>query len=76
MITHFEATLTLLGIVIGMLGALIGAIWKARGWVDQLNTTDARLADAIDSLKTVMQQQHGENQRRLSALEAQRQRWR
>jgi hypothetical protein len=77
-ITHFEATLALLSVVIGMLGTLIAAIWKARGWVDQLNTTDARLADAIDALRTTMQLQHSENQRRLVALETQgnrRQRW-
>jgi hypothetical protein len=71
-ITHFEATLTLLSIVIGMLGTLIGVVWKARGWVDQLETTDARLADAIDALRMTMQQQHSENQRRLTALEHRR----
>ncbi len=72
-ITHFEATLTLLSVVIGMLGTLIGAIWRARGWVDQLNTTDGRLADAIDALRATMQIQHEENQRRLLVLE--RRRW-
>lgn len=71
MITHFEATLTLLGVVIGMLGTLIGVVWKARGWVDRLNSTDAELGRAIKNLTETMREQHADNQRRLSALEAQ-----
>jgi hypothetical protein len=70
-VTHFEATLTLLGIVIGMLGTLIGLGWKARGWIDSLNATDRSLAEAIDALRRTMQSQHADNQRRLAALENQ-----
>lgn len=74
MITHFEATLTLLAAVLGMLGTLIALVWRARGWVDRLNTTDARLAQAIESLDRNQQQQHQENQRRFEAIERQLQR--
>jgi hypothetical protein len=69
MITRFETLLTLLSLITGLLLTLVTGIWKARGWVDRLNTTDARLADAIDALRVTMQVQHAENQRRLSALE-------
>lgn len=69
MITHFSAIIGLLGVVIGLLVSLVTAIWKARGWVDRLDTTDARLATAIESLTATMQTQHAENQRRLAALE-------
>lgn len=69
MVTHFEATLTLLGIVIGMLSTLITVIWKAKGWVDRLNTTDSDLAKAITNLAATMQQLHAENQRRFEGIE-------
>jgi hypothetical protein len=68
-ITHFQATLTLLGIIVGMLGALIGVIWKARGYIDRLNETDGRLADAITSLRKSQENQHQENQRRFERIE-------
>jgi hypothetical protein len=73
MLTHFETLITLLGAVIGLLAALIGTVWRARGWVDQLNATDSRLADAIEALTRTQQQQHAENQARFLALE--RGRW-
>lgn len=69
MITHFEATITLLGVLLGMISTLIAVIWRARGWVDRLNTTDSRLADAIDHLRQSQSQQHRENQRRFERLE-------
>lgn len=72
-ITHFEAILGLLSVVIGLLVSLVTGIWKARGWVDRLNQTDGRLADAIEALTVTQQTQHAENQRRLAALE--RRRW-
>ena len=72
-ITHFEALVALLSAVVGLLVTLITAIWKARGWVDRLNQTDSRLADAIEALTQTQQTQHAENQRRLLALE--RRRW-
>jgi hypothetical protein len=68
-ITHFEATIALLSACIGMLGALIAAVWKARGWVDRLNATDGRLADAIEGLTQVQQQQHRENLARFNVIE-------
>ena len=69
MITHFETTITLLGVVIGMLSTLIAVIWKARGYVDRLNMTDGRLADAIDGLRRSQEAQHRENQRRFERIE-------
>lgn len=69
MITHFEATITLLGVVIGMLATLVTAVWKARGYVDRLNTTDGRLADAIENLDRTQQDQHRENQERFRQIE-------
>jgi hypothetical protein len=70
MITHFEATVTLLGVVIGILATLAGTIWRARGYVDRLNTTDSRLADAIERLDRNQQEQHRENQDRFRQLES------
>jgi hypothetical protein len=68
-ITHFEATITLLGVVIGILGTLAACVWRARGYVDRLNTTDARLADAIELLNRNQVNQHRENQARFTAIE-------
>ena len=69
MITHFEATITLLGVILGMLSTLIAVIWKARGYVDRLNATDGRLADAIDNLRKAQTVQHKDNQRRFERIE-------
>jgi hypothetical protein len=55
--------------VIGMIGTLSGVVWRARGWVDRLNSTDARLAAAIEALTNTMGQQHRENIRRFEAIE-------
>lgn len=71
MITHFEATITLLGVVIGILATLVGSVWQARGYVDRLNTTDGRLADAIEQLSKTQKTQHADNQRRFTAIERQ-----
>lgn len=54
MLTRFEALIALLTFILGVLSTLTAVIWKARGWVDQLNTTDARLADSIDALRATM----------------------
>jgi hypothetical protein len=69
MITHFEATLTLLGVILGMLTTLITVVWKARGYVDRLNTTDGNLARAIEELTVSQRELHQENQRRFTAIE-------
>lgn len=69
MITHFEATLTLLGVVIGLLTTLITVIWKARGYIDRLNTTDGNLAKAIDDLSRTQMLLHESNQDRFRAIE-------
>jgi len=71
MITHFEAAVALMAAIVGMLGALTGAVWKARGWVDRLNTTDGKLAAAITDLSETQKILHRENQRRFEALESQ-----
>jgi flagellar capping protein FliD len=67
--THFAATLTLLGVILGMLTTLIGVVWKSRGYIDRLNETDGRLADAITSLQKSQENQHQENQRRFERIE-------
>jgi hypothetical protein len=69
--THYETAITLLGVVIGILATLIGSVWGARGYVDRLNTTDGRLADAIEELAKTQKQQHADNQRRFAAIERQ-----
>lgn len=71
MITHFEATMTLLATILGMLTALATGIWKARGWIDRLNATDSRLASAITSLDENQRMLHQANQERFRAIEAQ-----
>lgn len=71
MITRFEATASLLSIVIGMLVTLIASVWKARGWVDRLNATDGRLATAIEELTKSQQILHQANQERFAAIERQ-----
>jgi hypothetical protein len=68
-ITHFEATMALLSAAVGMLVTLIVSVWKARGWVDRLNTTDGRLADAIETLASAQREQHAENRERFTAIE-------
>jgi len=68
-ITHFEATLTLLGVIFGVLSTLVAVIWRARGYVDRLNATDGRLADAIDNLRISQESQHQENQWRFERIE-------
>ena len=69
MITQFEATTALLAAIVGILVTLVAAVWKARGWVDRLNTTDGRLADAIEALTRTQQEQHAENKARFTAIE-------
>lgn len=69
MITRFETTITLLGVIIGILVTLIGSVWGARGYVDRLNTTDGRLADAIEQLAATQKAQHKDNQRRFTEIE-------
>jgi hypothetical protein len=68
-ITHFETTITLMGVLIGWLAALVAGVWRARGWIDKLNTTDARLASAIEALTSTQQDQHRENQARFREIE-------
>jgi hypothetical protein len=68
-ITHFEATVTLLAAVIGMLATLIGSVWKARGWIDRLNETDSKLAAAIENLAVTQRDLHSENRARFEAIE-------
>lgn len=69
MITHFEALIALLSAMLGMLVVLISAVWKARGWVDRLNTTDGNLATAITELTRTQRELHRENQRRFERIE-------
>ena len=69
MITHFEALVALLSAMLGMLVILITAVWKARGWVDRLNTTDGNLANAITELTRTQRDLHQENQRRFERIE-------
>lgn len=69
MITHFETLVALLSGVLGMLVVLISAVWKARGWVDRLNTTDGNLANAITELTRTQRDLHRENQRRFERIE-------
>lgn len=67
--TQIEAVVALLAGILGMLVALSTGVWKARGWIDRLNATDSRLADAIEALTKVQAEQHRENQGRFQAIE-------
>lgn len=69
MITHFEAVIALLSGVLGLLAALVTAVWKARGWIDRLNATDGRLATAIDALTEAQTTMHAANQERFQSIE-------
>lgn len=69
--THFEAVITLLGILVGLLTTLISVVWKARGWIDRLNHTDGQLATAIGELTRSQREMHQTNQDRFQAIEAQ-----
>jgi predicted PurR-regulated permease PerM len=69
MITHYEATITLLGVIVGMLSTLIMVVWRARGWVDRLNTTDGQLAKAIEDLTRNQRELHQENKKRFEEIE-------
>lgn len=75
MITHFEAVVALLSGVLGLLAALVTAVWKARGWIDRLNTTDGNLAKAIETLTSTQSDMHAANQRRFQTIEDQLQGW-
>lgn len=66
---HFETILTLAGVIIGILATLLGVVWKARGYVDRLNTTDSRLAQALEDLNTTTKAQHAENRARFERIE-------
>lgn len=67
--TKFEALVAILSLVIGMLGTLIGVVWKARGWIDELRSTDERLARALETLTASQLVQYKETQRRLRTVE-------
>lgn len=67
--TQFEAIIALMSAILGMLIILSTAVWKARGWVDRLNTTDGRLADAIEALTRTQTDQHAENRARFEQIE-------
>ena len=70
MITHFDALVTLLGIMIGLLSSLALGIWRARGWVDRRTAAEQRLARAIEDLTSAQVTQHRENQARFASIEA------
>jgi hypothetical protein len=69
-VTHFETIITGLGTLIGMISALIVVVWRTRGYVDRLNTTDSELAHAISDLGTTMISLHRENQTRFRRIES------
>ena len=48
---------------------IVSAIWRAKGWVDNLNENDRNLAKALHRLDETQKAQHRDNQRRLAALE-------
>lgn len=66
---HFETVLTLSGVIIGILSTLIAVVWRARGYIDRLNTTDTRLAQALEDLNTTQKTQHAENRARFERIE-------
>ena len=66
---HFETIITLAGVIIGILSTLIAVVWRARGYVDRLNTTDSRLAQAIEDLNSTQKAQHAENRARFERIE-------
>jgi hypothetical protein len=68
-VTHFETLVALLAGLSGLLGTLIVVVWRARGYVDRLNTTDSDLAKAIQDLANVSVQMHRENQARFRVIE-------
>jgi len=63
------ATVTLLATIVGLLGGLITIVWRARGYVDRLNTTDSELARAISDLGKTTVILHRENQARFTRIE-------
>lgn len=69
MITHFEAVVTLLAVVIGWLSALAGLLWKARGWIDRRTAAEDNLADAIKGLTASQVAMHEANQGRFEEIE-------
>jgi hypothetical protein len=69
-ISHFSTIIGLLTGVIGLLGGLIAVVWRARGYIDRLNTTDSKLAEAISDLSVTTMTLHRENQARFRRIEA------
>ena len=63
------ATVTLLATIVSLLGSLIVIVWRARGYVDRLNTTDSELAKAISDLSKTTVILHRENQARFTRIE-------
>lgn len=69
MMAQFSTLITLLGVVIGLLGTLVSVVWRARGWIDRLNTTDGNLARAIEELTRTQKEMHQQNQERFRVIE-------
>lgn len=63
------ATVTLLATIVSLLSGLTVIVWRARGYVDRLNTTDSDLAKAISDLGKTTVILHRENQRRFTNIE-------
>lgn len=76
MITHFEAVMTFLGLIIGWLSALAALLWRARGWVDRRTSAEedlgkglADLAGAVKGLTEAQESMHQANQDRFGEIE-------
>lgn len=72
--TKFEALISLIGGIAGLLILLITATWRLKGYLDRLNATDARLVTAVDNLQRQLGLMYRENQMRFRALENKRNR--
>ncbi len=67
--THFEVIVSVLSGTIGLLSGLILMVWRARGYIDRLNTTDSELSTAITDLGKTMLLMHRQNQLRFGRIE-------
>jgi len=69
MLTQTEAVTALLAAVVALLTALVVLVWRARGWIDRLNTTDGNLAAAIDRLAETQREIRRQDQDRFARIE-------
>ncbi len=67
-VTRLESVIAVLIGIISIIGTMLGAAWKVKGWVDNLAETDRYLAQYVVKLDDTLKAAHKENQRRFTQI--------